>query len=109
MKPKTETKLVQAIRKRLEADGFRVIKLHGNAFQEPGLPDLFAIRGGRLLAIEVKLPGNVPTPIQRRKLADLEQAGAVVGVATSIEDVDNLVARFEQARYNANPARIAHA
>jgi len=46
---------------------------------------------GRLLAIEVKRPGNKPTEHQSTWLEGMRQAGAVVCVAYSVEDVQRVL------------------
>lgn len=53
-----------------------------------GLPDLFALKNGTLLGVEVKRPGKKPTDIQEQMLAALRLNGALAIVATSTEDVD---------------------
>ena len=57
----------------------------------PGLPDLFAIKDGILLGVEVKRPGKKPTDIQNYMLEDLRKHGARTVVATSIEDVQKAI------------------
>lgn len=102
----TETRIRVAIQRRLEAQGFRVIKLHGNRFQEAGLPDLLAIKNGRLLAIEVKRVGEAATTLQRRKLDELARFGVVCGTASSVEEAEELVELFDRigaARYAPPP------
>jgi len=53
-----------------------------------GTPDLLALRDGMApLFVEVKRPGNKPTPIQREMMAILEGYGAHCVVATSVDDL----------------------
>lgn len=56
---------------------------------EAGLPDILGVIApeGRLLGIEVKRPGREPTKLQQGKIEELRQRGALVFVATSVEDV----------------------
>ena len=56
-----------------------------------GLPDLFAIKDGLLLGVEVKRPGKKPTEIQERMLGELREHGAATVVATCIEDLRNYI------------------
>ena len=56
-----------------------------------GLPDLFAIKKGKLLAIEVKRPGKKPTEIQEYMLNELFEHGAKVIVAHSIDEVEEFI------------------
>ena len=53
-----------------------------------GIPDIMGILpGGRALCIEVKAPGGRATPAQARYLAAARDQGAVVFIATSVDDV----------------------
>jgi hypothetical protein len=40
-----------------------------------GVPDIIACFNGRFVAIEVKRPGKKPTPLQIRRLLEIERAG----------------------------------
>lgn len=53
-----------------------------------GTPDILSIVAGRAVFIEVKRPGKQPTAIQEAMHQRLRQSGAVVLVATCIEDVE---------------------
>lgn len=55
-------------------------------FGTPGSPDLFAVVRGRLLGIEVKRPGQKPTPEQYAWGKRLELAGGLFIVAYSTDD-----------------------
>jgi hypothetical protein len=44
---------------------------------------------GRFLAIEVKRPGNKPTPEQQQFIDTINEAGGLAFVARSVEEVDN--------------------
>lgn len=61
----------------------RIIKM-GQA----GLPDIMGVQKGtgRLVAIEVKQPGKKPTELQVQRMNKLKEYGAIVGVATSIDE-----------------------
>jgi Holliday junction resolvase len=83
----TEKQIVEKIVKHLRAQGFWVLKVHGGGFQTAGLPDLLAVRNGRLFAFEVKKPGGQPTKLQAKRLAELEAAGAAAVGVTSVEEV----------------------
>lgn len=45
-----------------------------------GFPDLVAVKGGRVVYVELKKDGNYPSPEQRAWLADLHAAGQEVTV-----------------------------
>lgn len=87
----TERKITDRIIKELRSLGFFVFKVHGSAYQQAGLPDLFAIKDGRLLAIEVKRPGGQTTNLQARTLQRLEEAGAIVSVVNSWEELSETI------------------
>lgn len=63
-----------------------VRKRHGTVFGIAGDPDLYGSIDGRHFEIEVKQPGESPTLIQRKRLRDWSTAGAIVGVAASVDE-----------------------
>lgn len=76
-----ETALVRSILRALEkAPGVAVRKRHGTAMGKAGDPDLSGCLNGRHFELEVKRPGNEPTPLQLVRLAEWQRAGALVGV-----------------------------
>ncbi len=68
-----------------------VWKNHGNQYSVIGLPDIMCVYKGKLVCIEVKIPGNKPTKLQEITLKKLSEAGAITGVAYSIDDVEKLL------------------
>jgi Holliday junction resolvase len=56
----------------------------------PGLSDLVAVRGGRVVHIEVKTPKGVQSDKQKRFQRKLEAAGGEYVLARSVEDVEHL-------------------
>lgn len=65
-------------------------KRHGSAYN-PGEPDITGCLDGRRIEIEVKAPGGETTPLQRAELEKWRKAGAVVGVARSVEDAKKII------------------
>lgn len=66
-----------------------VRKRHGTAMGVTGDPDLYGTIGGRHFEIEVKRPNDPSsklTELQTRRLMEWQQAGAITGVARSVED-----------------------
>jgi hypothetical protein len=53
-----------------------------------GLPDLFAVKDGHLLGVEVKRPGKHPSSVQERMLAELRDHGAYTIVVSSIDELE---------------------
>lgn len=102
-----ETRLVDRMRRAIVArwpDAF-VVKIHGNPYQTAGLPDLLVVVGGRLVGVEVKAPRagesrehalSRVTLRQRDVLDRLARAGAISGVALTVEEAVELVASAER-------------
>ena len=114
-KPKeTEAQIQRAILEYLKLKGvfcwrqnsgaFRLHGAGGDRFVRAGFPGISDILGilrlavqldgptqrwynGRFLAIEVKRPGQKPTPDQQAFLAAVKANGGVAFIATSVEDV----------------------
>jgi Holliday junction resolvase len=91
-----EKRIESAIKNYLQGRGYFVIKIHGNEYQMPGLPDILAIRNGKALWIEVKRPaegafysrvGGKLSAIQLHRICQLRKAGCLVIVATSLDAV----------------------
>ena len=79
----------RAIRRRFGAQAL-VLKLAGTPLRR-GEPDLLVVIGGRVAALEVKVPGRRPTKLQAHRLRAWSMAGALVGVATSVQEAMELV------------------
>jgi hypothetical protein len=67
-------------------------KLHTGPMGEGGHPDIDGCIAGRSIKIEMKRPGEKPTRRQMGRLLRWRQAGALVGWATSVEEVRAIVA-----------------
>lgn len=93
--PALEKNIVSRIMKALKGRrGVVVRKRHGTAMGVAGDPDLYGSIGGRHFEIEVKRPGDPSsqlTELQRQRLREWEQAGAITGVARSPEDALRLL------------------
>ncbi len=81
----TEAAIQNKIMKYLEAKGAIVYKTI--SLSKAGLPDIMGVYKGRHIHFEVKRPGQKPTKLQEFKLSQLQAAGSLGGVATSVEDV----------------------
>lgn len=62
-------------------------KTHGGMFGRAGKPDITGCFRGWRFEIEVKRPGNKPTPLQERELTRWAAAGAHVAVVHSLEEL----------------------
>lgn len=73
-------------------DGGKFINLHGSVYSERGSPDILGCINGQLIAIECKRKAGIEAdPIQLWRLQEWEAAGAVVGVVSSVKDVQELI------------------
>jgi hypothetical protein len=85
--PVLEKSIVGSIVKALKAQpGVVVRKRHGTAMGVAGAPDLYGTIGGRHFEIEVKRPGSQLTELQAQRLREWAHAGAITGVAHTVED-----------------------
>ncbi len=89
----SEKAITKKIMGRLNELGFWTLKIHGGAYQMAGLPDILAIKEGKAYWIEVKRPGGKPTALQLKRLRDLKEAGCGTGIATTIEEAENIIDR----------------
>jgi hypothetical protein len=89
-RPVLEKHVVARIMKALkQQQGVVIRKRHGTAMGVAGDPDLYGSIGGRHFEIEVKRPddpGSVPTELQAHRMQEWRAAGALVGIARSVED-----------------------
>jgi len=69
----------------------KAIKIHGNAYTEAGTPDIAGCIRGRAFFLELKVPGEKPTILQQKRIKEWQEAGAISGWATSLEEVIELL------------------
>jgi hypothetical protein len=82
-----ESSLVRTILRELEkVPGLMVRKRHGTAMGKAGDPDLSGCLEGRHFELEVKRPGNEPTPLQWARLAQWHASGALIGVVHNAKE-----------------------
>lgn len=56
-----------------------------------GIPDIVGCIEGKFIAIELKVKGNKTTPLQDFVLNKLKEAGAIIAVCYSIDDIKELM------------------
>lgn len=90
-----ESTIVKQIKDKLYEilPGIVLLKRHGTPFGITGHPDLYGCYQGRHIEIEVKRPGEEPTDLQRKRLAEWAAAGAITGCAHSKTEAVELVLR----------------
>ena len=88
--PVLEKYVVARIMKALKQQrGVVVRKRHGTAMGVAGDADLYGSIRGHHFEIEVKRPddpGSIPTELQAQRMQEWRAAGALVGIARSVED-----------------------
>lgn len=79
-----ESKIQSKIKKRLEKDGWEVIKLIKTSMI--GIPDLMALKEGKIKFIEVKQTIGILSEIQKLRIKQLKEKGFEVLVWTDFEN-----------------------
>jgi hypothetical protein len=59
-------------------------KYHGSPYSHKGVPDLLICWNGTFVAVEVKVPGEKPTPAQALQIANIIKAGGKAFWCTSL-------------------------
>lgn len=71
--------------------GVKAQKTHGSSLRM-GTPDIIGCWQGRMFTIEVKRPGsNAVTALQNKELEGWRRAGAIVGVAHSLDELKEIL------------------
>jgi hypothetical protein len=85
--------------KKMRAEGWVVIVLHGTGFSGSGRADTWACCEGRAVAVEWKQPGKKATPIQLHRIAEFRKAGGISFLCDSsflvVPTIDKALAGFE--------------
>ncbi len=83
-----ETRLRKKIVKKLEDlwPLAYIRKIHGNAFQNIGLPDLLCCIDGSFIGLEIKCPGKKATPAQILEGERITRASGHFAVVTSTDE-----------------------
>lgn len=68
-----ESKIQTKIKKKLEIQGYLVIKLVRTSCN--GIPDLIALKDGKTIFIEVKQPNGVLSELQKLRIKQLKDLG----------------------------------
>ena len=72
-------------------------KRHGSAFTTAGDPDIHGVWHGVPFDIELKQPGEEPTPLQAARLREWSYAGSITGVAHSLAEFRALMGRVKHS------------
>ena len=85
-----ESDIQRQIKEYLQWHGWFVFKNHQSLGSYPGVADLYALRAGRSVWIEVKTPAGSQSADQVRFQADIGAHGGEYIVARGVEDVEHL-------------------
>lgn len=86
----TEADIQAAIKQYLQYAGWFVVKIHQSLGSYKGIADLYALKSGRHVWIEVKTPRGKLSRHQEQFKADVEAHGGRYVVARSVDDVMGL-------------------
>jgi hypothetical protein len=91
-KPPLEKHLQQAVLaqlKKLRAQDPRLVfrKRHGSALGISGDPDVYGVWASTHFEIELKAPGQPPTPLQLARLQEWSRTGALTAVVHSLPEL----------------------
>lgn len=101
---RSEVKRTEEVLKWLNSQpGIYAFKKHTSVQGEAGHPDIFACRNGRMVLVEMKIPGKSPTKIQAQRLRGWQLVGAAVCWATEVEHVRQLFERIDADPGYRNP------
>lgn len=91
-----QAKIIRAIRDR---PGWWVVKYHQDGrYAMAGVPDVLACYAGRLVALEVKMPGKKSSLLQQVQQRRIASSGGVVAVVDSLDKALDLVYKIEGGR-----------
>lgn len=91
--PGLEKSLQRAVLRRLHSlPGAVARKRWGSARGVAGDPDIYLLWQGRHYEIELKRPGEEPTPLQRLRLGEWQAAGARIAVVHSVAELESFLA-----------------
>lgn len=86
--PGAEKIIEHNIRKYLKERNYLTYKIHVGQYGPEGFPDLLIVKHGITSYLEVKVPGEVPTPIQMFRMKELRRAGCMARPVWSIAHVE---------------------
>ena len=72
-----------AIKKYLDSIGAWYFCPYMAGFGKSGVADIIACIKGRFVSIEVKREGKEPTPIQKRRMDEIQQSGGIALAGTA--------------------------
>lgn len=95
MTTQPESRLSRSFMQLMRSRGAYVWKNHGSEFMPAGLPDIVGVYRGHFIAVETKMPGNTPSPVQQICHRRIEQSGGRVIVASHIDEVFQMLNQID--------------
>lgn len=93
-----QASVVKRLKKLQASDNTFVFRnRHGSVYGAAGDPDLYGLWRGLHFEIELKQPGQNPTPLQAQRLMAWESAGAHTFVVRSLFDLDRALHQLRLA------------
>lgn len=86
------------IKKYLQSIGAFFFSPYMAGFGKSGVPDIVACVEGRFWGIEVKREGKNPTPIQERRIAEIEAAGGLAVAGTAMVVIERIARWLENQK-----------
>lgn len=108
-RPRSESALARDLVNYLNGlPGWWARKIQATAATGPGIPDIHAtglttFGVGRAVWVEVKVGAERPTAVQNRTMLLLQAAGALVGYATSVTELEEIIAHLDDPDYRWSP------
>jgi len=85
-----ESDIQAQIRDYLRWAGWFCIKIHQTLGSYRGIADLYALKNGQHVWIEVKAPGGKQSEHQKQFQRDIERHGGTYVLARGVEDIEHL-------------------
>lgn len=105
-----ESRLQRKIQDEIRKHGGFVFKVHGGPMMMTGLPDLIVCWHGLFIGLEVKMPGNDASTIQRLRGQQIREAGGRAYIVRSVQEALDVLERCESdAERPADVTRTRHA
>lgn len=96
-----ENTLVEKIQEYAKvSDSIYISKIHGNNFQENGLPDFIGHIKGSYIGIETKKYDNNPSMIQKYQINQIQETGGLAYACYSIEQFYTIVNTIREDNNN---------
>ncbi len=91
-----ERKIVSDIKRYLKTvEGCFFWKEHGGMYGTAGIPDIIICYKGHFIGLEAKTDTGKPTDLQTATIWKIRRAGGTAEIVRSVEDVKNVIARFQ--------------